>query len=231
MRNLKSKDFNNLMILILFSLTFLFISSSFAFDTAFLANLLSNEIRKSPIDAEVQVGQIKFIGYKPHENCNPENLKIREIKRPSAVEFTFKCGNRHYRAVANYEVITRVYVTRMPLKGGETISEEKIMEIKMPLSRLPAGAITDKSLLIGKVVKRSLAKGLIIKEDYLYSGIPVKKGSKVDVIIDTGQVIIIAEGVLKSDATVGENARVQCFQTGKEIVGKLIDKGKVRVVL
>ena len=175
MRDLKSKGFNNLMILIFFSLTLLFISSSFAFDTAFLANLLSKEIKKSPIATEVQVGQIKFIGYEPHENCNPENLKIREIKRPNAAEFTFKCGNRHYRAVANYEVLTRVYVTQMPLKRGETISEEKIMETKQPLSRLPAGAITDKSLLIGKVVKRSLAKGLIIKEDYLYSGIPVKK--------------------------------------------------------
>jgi flagella basal body P-ring formation protein FlgA len=231
MKQIKAKISNNFVLLIVFFLTFLFISSSFAFDTAFLANLLSNEIKKSPIATEVQVGQIKFIGYEPHENCNPENLKIREIKRPNAAEFTFKCGNRQYRAIANYEVLTRVYITQIPLKRGEVITEEKIMEIKQPLSRLPVGAITDRNLLIGKVVKRSLTRGLIIKEDYLYSGMPVKKGSKVDVIINTGQVMIMTEGVLKSDAVVGGNARVQCFQTGKEIVGKLVGKDKVRVSL
>lgn len=231
MKQLKAKNFNNFVLLIFFSLTFFSISSSFAFDTAFLANLLVDEIKKSPIATEVQIGQIKFIGYEPHENCNPENLKIREIKRPNALEFTFKCGNRQYRAIANYEVLTRVYVNQIPLKKGEVITEEKIMEIKHPLSRLPVGAITDKSLILGKTVKRSLVKGLIIKEDYLYPGIPVKKGSKVEVIINAGQVMIMTEGVLKSDAVVGGNARVQCFQTGKEIVGKLVGKDKVRVSL
>lgn len=231
MKRVELKSFNQLVLPILFSFSFLLISSSFAFDNAFLANLLSNEIKKSPIATDVQIGQIKFIGYEPHEKCNPENLKIREIKRPNAAEFTFKCGNRQYRAIANYEILTRVYITQMPLKRGETVTEEKIMEIKQPLSRLSAGTITDKSLLIGKVVKRTLAKGIIIKEDYLYSGIPVKKGSKVNVIINAGQVMIMTEGVLKSDAVVGGNAHVQCFQTGKEIVGKLIGKDKVRVSL
>ncbi|MCX7724498.1 MAG: flagellar basal body P-ring formation chaperone FlgA [Thermodesulfovibrio sp.] len=219
------------LISLIISLNFTFSCYVFAFDKNLLSNLLANELKKSPIATEVLIGQIKFIGYEPKEKCIPENLKIREIKRPSSVEFTFKCGSSHYRAVSNYEVLTKVYVNQIPLKKGEIITEEKIMEIKYPLSKLPTGTITDKDLILGKVVKKTLVKGLIIKEDYLYSDIPVKKGSIVNVIVDTGQVMIVTEGVLKVDATVGGKVRVQCLATGKEIAGKLIEKDKVRVSL
>jgi len=205
------------------------LSSSYAFDKTQLTILLANEIKKSSINREVQISQIKFIGFEPQGSCIAENLKIREIKRPSSVEFTFNCGTRNYRAVANYEVLTTLYVTQRPMKRGETFEEKDLLEIKQPINRIPAGAITDKNLIIGKVVKRSLARGLIIKDDHLYEGIPVKRGSKVNVIIDTKTVTIMTEGVLKYDSVVGNNARILCIQTGKEIVGKLIDKDTARV--
>ncbi|GAB5046990.1 flagellar basal body P-ring formation chaperone FlgA [Thermodesulfovibrio sp. TK110] len=217
--------------LLIISLSFLMSFSGFAFDTAVLSQLLAKEMKKLSFSKEVQIGQIKFIGFEPERSCIPENVKIREIKRPSSVEFTFNCGKRQHRALANYEILTTVYVTQRSLKRGEPVTEEDIIEIKQPLSRIPSGAITERELIIGKVVKRSLARGLIIKEDYLYPNTPVKKGSKVNVIINAGKVTIVTEGVLKSDAVVGGNARIICIQTGKEIVGKLIDKDKVRVSL
>lgn len=210
-------------------LSIFFISSTYAFDKTQLIILLVNEIKKSSINREVQISQIKFIGFEPQGNCISENLKIREIKRPSSVEFTFNCGTRQYRAIANYDILTTIYVTQRPMKRGDTVEEKDLLEIKQPISRVPAGAITDKNLIIGKVVKRSLAQGLIIKDDHLYEGFPVKRGSKVNLIIDTEFVIIMTEGVLKYDSVVGNNARILCIQTGKEIVGKLIDKDTVRV--
>lgn len=212
-----------------FFLLIFFVSSTYAFDKTQLTALLVNEIRKSSINKDVQISQIKFIGFEPQGNCTSEKLKIREIKRPSSVEFTFNCGTRHYRAIANYEVLTTLYVTQRPMKRGETVEEKDLLEIKQPISRIPAGAITDKNLIIGRVVKRSLAHGLIIKDDHLYEGIPVKRGSKVNVIIETETVTIMTEGVLKYDSVIGKNARILCIQTGKEIVGKLIDKDTARV--
>ncbi|MGB9710027.1 MAG: flagellar basal body P-ring formation chaperone FlgA [Thermodesulfovibrio sp.] len=217
-----------LVFLIIF-ICFLLISSSFAFDSSILAELLSKEIKTS-VNQKVQIGQIKFIGFEPQKSCIPENIKIREIKRPSSIEFTFNCNARQYRALANYEILTTVYVTQRVLKRGEIIKQEDILEIQQPLSRIPVGAITERNLIIGKTLKKTLAKGLIIKEDYLYPNTPVKKGNVVSVILQSGQVTIMTEGVLKSDAVVGGNAWVR-LQTGKEIVGKLIDKDKVRVGL
>lgn len=219
------------MFVVLILITLIFSSVAQAFDRTVLAELVAKEIKNSSINREVKIGEIKFIGFEPQESCMPQNLKIREIKRPNSVEFTFLCGKRYYRAIAKYEILTTVYVTQRVLKRGETINEEDIMEIKQPLQRVPAGAIMDKSSIIGKTVKRTIATGVIIREDYLYPNIPVKKGSIVNIIINSGQVTIMTEGVLKSDAVVGGNARVQCFQTGKEIVGKLVDKDKVRVSL
>jgi|GEM_PF-550151 len=222
----------------------LFFSLSFGFDKSILSELLTEEIKKSTIDKEVQIGQIKFIGlalsaspqenathFEPKGNCIPENLKIREIKRPSSIEFTFYCGRSLYRAIANYEVLIPLYVTQRNLRRGDKINEEDIIEIKHPLSRIPSGALTDKNSIIGKIVKKTVAKGVILKEEHIYQGIPVKKGSRVNLIINAGHIMVITEGILKSDATVGGNVRVQCFHTGKEVEGKLIDKDKVRVSL
>jgi len=222
----------------LISLILLLSASGFAFDKSFLSTLLAEEIKNLAINKEVQIGQIKFIGlalpdshFEPQGNCIPENLKIREIKRPSSVEFTFNCGTRQYRALANYEILTTIYISQRNLQRGETIGQDDILQIKMPASRVPAGALTDKDEVVGKVLKRTIAQGLIIKREHIYPNIPVKRGSRVNITIVSGQVTIMTEGVLKSDAVVGGNARVQCFQTGKEIVGKLIDKDKVVVGL
>lgn len=212
-------------------LALLTVSSGYAFDKSLLAELVAGEIKNSAIDKEVQIGQIKFTGFEPKGNCIPEDLKIREIKRPSSVLFTFYCGKTFYSAIANYEILTKLYVTQRPLKRGDIINEEDIMEIKQPLGRMPSGAVTDKNLIIGRTVKRTLARGLIIKEEHLYQGIPVKKGSRVNLIINTGQITVMAEGILKSDSVIGGAARVKCFPTGKEIEGKLIDRDKVRVLL
>jgi len=222
----------------LISLILLLSASGFAFDKSFLSTLLAEEIKNLAINKEVQIGQIKFIGlalpdshFEPQGNCIPENLKIREIKRPSSVEFTFNCGTRQYRALANYEILTTIYISQRNLQRGETIGQDDILQIKMPASRVPVGALTDKDEVVGKVLKRTIAQGLIIKREHIYPNIPVKRGSRVNITIVSGQVTIMTEGVLKSDAVVGGNARVQCFQTGKEIVGKLIDKDKVVVGL
>ena len=137
-------------------LSIFLLSSTYAFDKIQLTTLLANEIKGSSINRDVQINQIKFIGFKPQGSCIAENLKIREIKRPSSVEFTFNCGTRYYRAIANYEVLTTLYVIQRPMKRGEKVEEKDLLEIKHPISRIPVGAITDKNLIIGKVVKLSL---------------------------------------------------------------------------
>jgi len=204
-------------------------TSVFGFDMNALGNLLREEMKKTFGNKDFVIRDIKFIGFAPKEDCIPERIQIRELKRPSSVEFTFYCKNRQYRAIGNYEVFLSLYISQRPLKKGDMIKAEDIAEIKLPVQRIPVTAVTDKEELIGRIIKRTIAQGIIIKEEHLYSGIPVKKGSKVNVLITAGKVTVMTEGVLKSDAIVGEMAKVQCIQTGKEIVGRLIEKDKVRV--
>lgn len=216
---------------VILALTLIFSSKVQAFDLDMLKNLLIEEMRKIVPNKEVSISEIKFIGFSPKDNCIPAGVKIREIKRPSSVEFTFYCGNRLYRAVGNYEIMATVFIPQRTLRKGEVVNEEDIIEIKKISTKLPAGAITDKNLLIGKTVRRTIAQGVVIKEDHIYSATPVKRGTHVKVMIISGKVTIMTEGVLKSDATVGDIAKVQCFQTGKEIVGELVEKDSVRVML
>lgn len=215
-------------ILILISIL---VSNLYAFDENLLKVYIKEEMERSFIKKEVIIKDVKFIGFSPTETCTPKGLKIREIKRPSSIEFTFYCGNTQYRAIANYEILLTVYVSQRNLKRGDVITQEDIIEIKKPASRVPSGAILNREELIGRVIKRSICQGLILKEDHIHRGIPVKKGSIVNIFINVGKVTIMTEGVLKSDGTLGEIVKVQCLQTGKEIAGELIDKNKVRVLL
>lgn len=218
-----------LLIFIILTVSTPIVANSFEIDT--LRLLLEEEMKRSPIGKEVSVGNIRFIGFVPTDRCQAEKLKIREIRRPNIVEFTFQCGGRLYRAQAEYEALVTVFLTQRMIRRGEEIGNEDIVEIKRPIGKVPAGAVFDRNQVIGRVMKRTVAQGVIIKDEHLYRGTPVKRGSLVQIIVNLRGVMIVTEGVLKHDSSVGEIARVQILQTGKEIAGKLIEKDKVRLEL
>ena len=130
---------------------------------------------------------------------------------------------------ASYDVTTDVFVTSKPLAKGSTITADDFYPVKQKNSRLSAGVVTDRSELEGKLVKLNISQGIILKADYLTGQMNVKRGQRVNVLIEGNNVIIAAHGVLRADAVVGGVARVFCDSSKKEITGILESSNAVRV--
>ncbi len=132
-------------------------------------------------------------------------------------------------AEASYDVFEDVYVTSRSLSRGEVLTEDDYYAVRQKLSKLPAGAVTDKNEIQGKVLKSSVSDGVIIRSNYLASSSTVKKGQKVSILVEGDNVSISAKGTLRGNAAVGESADVFCELTKKEVSGILVSPTLVRV--
>lgn len=130
---------------------------------------------------------------------------------------------------ASYDIFADVYVTARSISRGEVLSDGDYYAVRQKLSKLPAGAITDKKDIDGKILKSNVTDGVIIRSNYLLSSARVKRGQKVNVIVSAENVEITAKGTLRSDTTVGEVANVMCDLTKKEVSGILVSPTLVKV--
>jgi flagella basal body P-ring formation protein FlgA len=129
----------------------------------------------------------------------------------------------------SYDVFADVYVTARSLSRGEVLSQDDYYAVRQKLSKLPAGAVTDKNQIEGKILKASVTDGVIIRSNYLLSSATVKRGQKVNVIVSGENVVISAKGTLKGDTLVGEAANVLCDLTKKEVSGILVSPTLLKV--
>jgi flagella basal body P-ring formation protein FlgA len=130
---------------------------------------------------------------------------------------------------AVYDVLVDVYVTSKALKAGSLLGESDYHALKQKSSRLPAGAITVRKDLEGRMLKATVGQGIVIKSDYLAARAGVKKGTKVTVVVETDNILVSTQGELRRDAVVGGNARVLCDSSKKEVNGILVNPETVRV--
>jgi flagella basal body P-ring formation protein FlgA len=130
---------------------------------------------------------------------------------------------------ASYDMLTDVYVTARSLARGEVISSGDYYSVRQKLSRLPVGAITDKKDIEGKILKASLTDGIVLRSNFLQATMTVRRGKKVNLIIEGETVVVSAKGTLRNDAAVGEAANVICDLTRKEVHGVLVTPTLVKV--
>jgi flagella basal body P-ring formation protein FlgA len=130
---------------------------------------------------------------------------------------------------AAYDVFEDVYVTARALTKGDALNQDDYYTVRQKLSKLPTGAITDKHEIEGKILKSSLSDGVILRSNFLISALTVKRGKKVNLIVEGDNVVLSAKGTLRSDTTVGDAANVLCDLTKKEVSGVLISPTLVKV--
>jgi len=120
-------------------------------------------------------------------------------------------------------------VTARPLMKGDVLTQDDYYAVRQKLSKLPLGAITDKNEVEGKILKVSLTDGVILRSNVVASSLTVKRGKKVNVLVEGENIVISAKGTLRSDTEVGETTNILCDLTKKEISGVLVSPTLVKV--
>ena len=122
-----------------------------------------------------------------------------------------------------------IYMTSRNIQRGTVLKGSDFYAMKNRNSRVPAGAITNKSQIEGKIAANNLAQGIVIRDSHLTETLVIKRGQRVDVHLLSGSIMLSTQGVLKADAPLGGSARVYCEATKKEITGIMESQNTVVV--
>lgn len=197
-------------------------------------NLASTVSDKIELEELRIVKGAEYFGVPNNGDMTVQNLYMDGYSGRNKVVYAVYLKDRSARTVnvvveASYDVFADVYVTARSLSRGEVLSQGDYYTVRQKLSKLPAGAITEKGQIEGKILKASVTDGVIIRSNYLLSSATVKRGQKVSVVVSGDSVVISAKGTLRSDTMVGEVANVMCDLTKKEVSGILVSPTLVRV--
>ncbi|MDI6729414.1 MAG: flagellar basal body P-ring formation chaperone FlgA [Thermodesulfovibrionales bacterium] len=130
---------------------------------------------------------------------------------------------------ASYDVLVDVFISSRPLTKGTVLTADDFYAVKQKSSKLPVGAVLGRNDVEKKILKNNIGQGVIIRADYLTNQLSIKRGQRVDVVVEGDNVAISTHGILKNDTVVGGTAKVLCDVSKKEVIGVLISPNTVRV--
>jgi flagella basal body P-ring formation protein FlgA len=130
---------------------------------------------------------------------------------------------------ASYDVLVDVFISSRPLTKGTVLTADDFYAVKQKSSKLPVAAVLGRNDVEKKILKNNIGQGVIIRADHLTNQLSIKRGQKVDVVVEGGNVVISTHGVLRNDTVVGGVAKVLCDVSKKEVSGVLISPNTVRV--
>ncbi len=198
-------------------LTFISFSSIYGFE---LKNYLEDYLKNEFGFDEVYVDSIKTsveILELP-EKINVEKILGRYIK------FTAIINNKPVDGKAEIKAYRKMPVAKIGLERGKEITEEDITESLIEYSKIPKGAITEKSQIIGRTLKTSMPANAIFVESKL---ITIKKGQNVILRVNNPTFDIKMEGKALEDGFQGKLIRVLNIQSKKIIRGVVADEKTV----
>ncbi len=127
---------------------------------------------------------------------------------------------------ANIKKYMKVVKAKREIPKGKILTSEdlKIAEIEF---KRRSGYITEIENAVGKVAKRDIKEGTVIKNSLLKPDYKVKKRKKVKIIYRNKNINIELMGLALEDGAVGDVIRVKNISSGKVILCKVIKQNTV----
>ncbi len=124
-----------------------------------------------------------------------------------------------------------VLVARRALEAGHTLTADDLSAVERSRSSLPPGAEADSSLVVGQVLRFSVAAGQPIVQGMLTGPQLVRSGQSVDLVAIGPGVRLVALGQAMADGRVGQPVLVRNVQSGRVVTGVVNAQGEVVVQL
>jgi len=119
-------------------------------------------------------------------------------------------------------------LTRSIPKGG-ALGAGDLSKKPLPPGGLPAGAVEDPSSLIGMRAVRTLQAGGLLRADQFKPEPILRKGQKVEILLEKGGLKIVAPGEALEEGGSGQRIRVLNISSRQVVLAKVEHAGGVRV--
>jgi len=126
--------------------------------------------------------------------------------------------------------MAEVVVAARPLKRGQTLTPDSLKKGIIDISKTPdvGMTITD---FVGLRLKKSLRTGTPLRHSLVDVLPVVRRGERVKIIIQTGQMFLTATGLAHSDGKMDQIIRVQNVRSNKVLFCRVAAPGLVEVML
>ena len=210
----------NFILILLFSL--FCIQESHA--TSVLVNRIEDEIAK-------QCG-LKFVIVSTNtlldcDSCNFSNLEVDSKKNSYSLRLT-NDGEEKLISGNFYEAI-KLPVVIKKIHKNDKISDSEIEYKKLRNSKSYDDYLTDKLDIVGNVAMKNLTVGFPVNKRDVANGELVKRNTEVKIVYNKGSVFLESVGKAMSEGGIGSEIKVKNLESGKIMLGKIIDSKTVRI--
>lgn len=124
------------------------------------------------------------------------------------------------------KISRELIVSARPLALGQVIHEEDLARQITEVTQNTG--LTDSRLVVGKVMRFSVAAGYVLREEMLRAPYSIKQGQVVPISVQGGGFTLNSSGVALNNAAEGEAVQIRT-QSGRVISGIATEDGAVRV--
>jgi flagella basal body P-ring formation protein FlgA len=155
----------------------------------------------------------------------------RELSRFSAILDIEVDADSTKSLTLNGRVFPVVQVAMLSriVRPGEIIRDNDIEFVEIAADRVGRDVLIDQSDIVGRTPRRQLAPSAPLRRTDLQTPVLVAKGSTVDLIVQTSNMILTAKARAIEDGSLGESIRVVNTRSEKTVVG--VVEGPNRVVV
>jgi flagella basal body P-ring formation protein FlgA len=132
----------------------------------------------------------------------------------------------------NIYIPVQIKISRELIISARALSMGQIMQPN-DIARLTSdvnqnGGITDTKMVIGKVLRYSVAAGYVLREDMLRAPYSVKQGQSVQLTVQGNGFHLSSSGVALNNASEGETVQIRTT-AGRTVSGIAINEGMVKI--
>lgn len=187
-------------------------------------------------DAEVRVEELNISadrtlpkGRATYRVLPPQHMRSL-VTVPLAIVFDIDGRfQKTIRAAVRIEALAPVVVAARPIGRLKPISDDDLKMVKMNLTELPVGVMTETEDIIGKRARRNIDAGDILRPDLIEMPPLVKRGDMVVIVAESEGIKVTATGEVKSDGLRGERVKVVNLDSNKRFSARVVDKNTVMV--
>ena len=127
-----------------------------------------------------------------------------------------------------YEM-AQIPVPKRLISAGDVIAADDLEWQAVHLSRLSGNSLTDAEQLVGRMAKRPLKAGQILRQSDVAVSPVIRKNDLIRLVVKTGQMTLTVQGKALQDAALGQTVRVMNVNSNRQLTGTVIDAGTVAI--
>ena len=153
---------------------------------------------------------------------------------PGRVSVKVSCHSQAFWSLyvsASVSWYQSVVMAKHSLFKAQTISAEDIYTTDLKVTRANNQYLSSAKQVLGKVVKRQLSADKPIDPRYLQQANLVSKGDAIILIAQSGAIAVRSSGVALGSGMAGQQIKVENSVTKRVVKARIVERGKVQVVM